>query len=427
MIDIGFGITCVFTVEKFNKDGIVTYRGEPFFNTVLDCGLLSMYTETVQTLTTFVNVGTGYDTPSVEQTGLTSFSYATNTMYSSPTCGTEYFPELYTKMIRVYQFSIGTCTGDFTEVGLSKTSNTTYFNRQLFRDADGNQIIVRVASDEGLRITAEIRLYCDPYLTPFSKIFKLDLKGATSGTLTLSNGIKQNTFTYSQISTVSGIKTYLNGSSFENTGTVLFVTGDITNGFIIYITPRRNSDFNLSIVSHTLIGGLGEPELFILQEYDVACKKYGSISLNDETNEINTEYEFYTTIGFAGITLPGFTTANVITEWAYYANSGVNYYFLRYGKISDLQALVQIGSASKTTTENTVIEEPELGKNYVIKKFYYAPTKLGTGQINVENITMLYNSAYMYITTFSDPSSIAVTDIEEFEIVVKISWGRYES
>jgi hypothetical protein len=108
----------------------------------------------------FINVGTGSSTPTVGQSGLDSFLASTNSYYSKTRNGQTTDPA-YQSFFVVYEFAIGSCTGNLTELGISVDSNTDYFNRQLFKDASDNPTTITVRDSEGLRITAEIFLYAD--------------------------------------------------------------------------------------------------------------------------------------------------------------------------------------------------------------------------------------------------------------------------
>jgi len=155
-------ISCYFQVEKFKADGTITYKGPKFHNTILDVGLDLFANDDLYRIIRYCNVGSGSSTPVQGQSGLDSFVASVEdseeNIYSVSHHTTNTDPLHYGKE-ETREFSIGTCTGNLTEVGLSKESNSDYFNRQLFRDVSDNPITITVASDEGLRVTFDIKVY----------------------------------------------------------------------------------------------------------------------------------------------------------------------------------------------------------------------------------------------------------------------------
>lgn len=49
-------VTGIFQIEKFKEDGTITYRGEPFHNLVLNNGLLSLCSYTLNAMCSYVNL-----------------------------------------------------------------------------------------------------------------------------------------------------------------------------------------------------------------------------------------------------------------------------------------------------------------------------------------------------------------------------------
>lgn len=152
-------LDCVFTVQKFNASGIV-YQGKPFHNLILDVGLDQFAGNSMRNLTRWMNVGDDNTAPAVSQNGLLSHVASTDNTYETNESGQAIDPA-HTSRIVTREFAIGSCTGNLTEVGLSVSENDNYFNRQLFRDEAGDPTTITVLSDEGLRVTAELRIYSD--------------------------------------------------------------------------------------------------------------------------------------------------------------------------------------------------------------------------------------------------------------------------
>lgn len=163
-------VGCTFQAQKFRSDGTITHQGPEFHNTVLDVGLDKLAVHRVGLVggtgswnnnASTINVGTGSSVPAQGQSGLDSYLASTSSIYGSSTSGYDIADPIHRWSKSTYEFAIGSCTGNLTEVGLSKEDNTDYFNRQLFRDELGDPVTITVASDEGLRVTCTLYLYGD--------------------------------------------------------------------------------------------------------------------------------------------------------------------------------------------------------------------------------------------------------------------------
>lgn len=156
-------VGCIFKVQKFKEDGTITYDGEPFHNIVLDSGLDAMYNTSIYNLTQRLHVGVSGVAVSGTNTSLfDEITYLDNTSYSYSGDDLSGLP--YARLTKTWNFSVGSVTGDLKELGLSSTSNV-FFNRQLFLDSYGDPITITVLEDEGLRVSADIRMYGDMSIT----------------------------------------------------------------------------------------------------------------------------------------------------------------------------------------------------------------------------------------------------------------------
>jgi len=154
-----FRVGCVFQVEKYRSDGTITYKGPLFNNIVLDVGLDSWSGDQLDGLTDQLNVGTGSSEPSTGQTGLDSYTASTDTILDSSYTYDETADPVYVSLWRKWEFPIGSCTGNLTELGLSNSDGGNYFNRQLFRDEYGDPVTITVLDDEGLRVDGTVFVY----------------------------------------------------------------------------------------------------------------------------------------------------------------------------------------------------------------------------------------------------------------------------
>ena len=153
-----FRVGCVFQVEKYRSDGTITYKGPLFNNIVLDIGLDAWGSDTLSDISSGLNVGTGSSEPSTGQTGLDSYIARTDTILDSSHTYDETADPVYISLWRKWEFPIGSCTGNLTELGLSHRDGY-YFNRQLFRDEYGNPVTITVLDDEGLRVDGTVFVY----------------------------------------------------------------------------------------------------------------------------------------------------------------------------------------------------------------------------------------------------------------------------
>lgn len=165
-----FKVGCTFQAQKFRNDGTITYQGPTFHNLVLDTGLDAMADYAYRLankeaagngVASWINVGEGSATPAVTQTGLSSYLASSGSTYGSISGGYEATSPRHKWQEAVFEFAVGSCVGNLTEVGLSSGENTGYFNRQLFKDEEGSPTTITVLSDEGLRIATKLFLYGD--------------------------------------------------------------------------------------------------------------------------------------------------------------------------------------------------------------------------------------------------------------------------
>ena len=158
-----FRVGCVFQVEKYRSDGTITYKGPLFNNIVLDVGLDSWsdieLSDQYGGLAYRLNVGTGSSEPSTGQTGLDSYTASTDTILDRSYTYDETADPVYVSLWRKWEFPIGSCTGNLTELGFSTAQGGAYFNRQLFRDEYGDPVTITVLDDEGLRVDGTVFVY----------------------------------------------------------------------------------------------------------------------------------------------------------------------------------------------------------------------------------------------------------------------------
>lgn len=193
-------VGCVFRVQKFKKDGTITYDGPEFHNTVLDQALNKMENTSIHDLTKRCHVGTNGSQVYTSNEGLLEpIAHVEDT---GATYGGEDETSLpYAYKRREWLFDEGDAEGDLKEVGLS-TTDDFFFNRQLFKDSEGNDTTITVESDEGLRIFTEVRLYGGMNITDEETgSFEFNSEASdgtvTSGTISYTMKIDGSAFTTS--------------------------------------------------------------------------------------------------------------------------------------------------------------------------------------------------------------------------------------
>lgn len=206
-----FSVGAIFWVEKFKADGTITQKLGPFHNLVVDNGLDGLANYSLEEMTRRCHVGTGNTAPTISDTGLDSSLTSTTSVYTAWDFGGSASVGViaYAYGTRTFSFSIGSVTGNLAEVGLSYNNGPSYtfFNRQLFLDDLGNPTTITVLADEGLRVTAEVRVYSD---------------------LTYNDGTDADTFTFDDDGTpeANGWTRYVYGTGWSS--------GYLAGGRVVY-------------------------------------------------------------------------------------------------------------------------------------------------------------------------------------------------
>lgn len=406
-IESNLAVSAFFEIEKFNSHNEITYSGKPFENMVLDSAKLGLFTYTLSQYSAYLNLGSDNTVPDGSQTRLLARTYSTNNIFNSQsTQGLNYFDPYYIFIKKTFQFNIGTCTGTHREIGLSVSNNSNYFNRQLIKDGNGDPMDLVVAADEGLRITVEIRLTTDQSKL-FAQIYKLDLKGATAGSIVFQSGAGTKTITLAAMIAQQDYHVEGNLRTYPLTGNYSLQTNlddiipeivhchtDVDGKILIFIKHGRFESIPLTIQSHTLTGGSGSPEITERQAFlPPVVKTHDHL---DETTGQTTQLSYYI---FPII----FTSSTVLGGFGNGWSSGYNWNYSM--KTMDMGlGLVGAGAA----TSGSVISEPTTNNLIKEKQSYWAPGKLGSGTIVFDSFTLgsLYN--LKFLTPFS------VVDTEEF-------------
>lgn len=431
-LDVNMGITGVFSFEKFNKDGVVETIN-PFKNTVLDSGLLLLASKSIKNLMTYVNVGNGSDAVDVTQTGLTGgIKKSTNVVYNSVNGFSYSRFYKYVSYYRTFQFAIGTVTGIFREVGLSLDNNSSYLNRQLLKNDAGEEIAVVVAEDEGLRISAEVRVYLDPSINVYSEIYFLNIFGATSGNIVLRSLTQTLSIPYATLNDAELFKKILcTFSAGVDCVTNIEYWSDGT--IVIFTHPQNSFSLELSIESHTLIGGSNPPVMTLQQAFGNSKKKFFIDFTDITTGGVESkEVDLYPSIIKYSLPTNNITnksTANTYGDnympWGYIKDGNYLSYFSlnehRFGAIRSSGALVGLSSS-------TITKPATLGDSSFEIVSYYAPGALGTGgqELKAIGVHFRWDDTVTRLFVFVFKDIITIKDIESFTFKFKVSWGRYE-
>ena len=187
-------VGCYFQVEKYRADGTTTYCGPWFANTVLNVGLDSLAGRRNLvpgggdlSAVNRINVGTGTSEPATTNTGLDNFLASTGSLYGSLSVDHSVGDiaaslPAWKSFQQTFAFAIGFTGGNvnLTELGLSNASNSSYFNRQLFRDENNDPTVIQVQDDEGLRVTVRVVIYA-PMAVDETDTGLADINGASKG------------------------------------------------------------------------------------------------------------------------------------------------------------------------------------------------------------------------------------------------------
>lgn len=157
------GIRGRFGFEKIHaRTGLVTQSGS-FDNLITDAGLNALGTTMMSNLVEYVAVGTGSTAPAFAdvqlqaEVGRTNASGGFTNAYGYDTTDPAKPFHWYRK---VFLFTEAQANGNLTELGLfNAAGGGILWNRQLFRDANGNPTVITKTADEQLKLFYEWRLY----------------------------------------------------------------------------------------------------------------------------------------------------------------------------------------------------------------------------------------------------------------------------
>ena len=394
-------VECYFSASKFNAKGEITPLTGTFKNTVLTCGIMSLYENSIEDMTAFINIGTGNTLPANEQVGLVTFAHASDNKIDTKALFNE-DPKANLKVTKVFRFDIGTCTGDFTEVGLSKANNSTYLNRQLFKNIGGEAITINIAEDEGLLLTVEIKIFLDPNIAMIGEVLTLDLKDAVGGNFTLAVDGSEETdpINYEQFSVgtaeiLAAVKTLIDPDL------VVGVTGTLADGFDITFLPLAGQT-SLAIGTNNLTGNTEDPTITV----KTANPKLPiTFNLNDidsgQTTVMKLNRSFPLNIsdsvwGLSEVTNPLYTSS--ASEWYYEINS--------------------------KTPSNTQRTPPAENTPEVTDVCLWAPGRISdAATFNFHTILVKLGTKTIYEYRLVD--DITILNTEEIKFTFKRGWGRW--
>lgn len=421
-------VGATFQLEKFKEDGTITYVGEPFNNTILDSALLELNSYSIYAMGAYINLGSSNVAVSESQTGLVARTYSTNAIFNSQAFLTFSHDPDYVGFKRTFQFNIGTCAGTHREIGVSRSNNANYLNRQLIKDAQGNPMDLVIAADEGVRISVEVRVGFENF-KPYSQIYKLDLNGATAGTITFQKGASTKTITWANLTSENTLfggysiptKNFINFivdlNTLDTTTPVVQVIKDPADGkYLIMCNPENASDMGLSIASNTLTGGAGAPTLTQVQVFESQIVT-GTFNHTNETTSQVTPINFQITpvCKRAGLWNDNHGFWGTYVEWLAGLRQINAWYFGAVGG----------NAASSGSTEETVYDSTNVKRTK--RKIYWAPGALNTGTVTITQFVIgvgggYYDPGTLFKITLNP--GITIENIDEFEVTYNLFWGR---
>lgn len=162
---IQIGVKGWVEVRLINREGKVVHEHTQD-NLILDKGLNYILSSLrAEKIHLYVAVGTGSSTPTPTQTALDAEVARTNaTLSAGPDIEITALADGYYRISRTRTFDYNQANGNLTEFGASETT-TGVNTRELFRDANGNPIVITKTSNERLVITYHIEVMFSPVVS----------------------------------------------------------------------------------------------------------------------------------------------------------------------------------------------------------------------------------------------------------------------
>lgn len=232
---VGISADFDITLRTVDVEGNILSERTPIRNCpnlITDLGMDAFGIQSFSTFSAYCHVGTGNTTPSFTDTQLVAKRKHTNTYAVGDGARAWKGDSSYTKIYtRVYQFAVGTASGDLTEIGISHNT-TTVNTRALLKDAFGDPTTVHVAADEILIVTYRLNFTpstADSTLVATQKgtEYTLTLRPSNLNTMTLN---EDGSWGYSMTAFTRGIYVpYYYGSSSALGGVTGLPAGSKTN------------------------------------------------------------------------------------------------------------------------------------------------------------------------------------------------------
>ena len=183
IIELKSELEGIIKLEIIKEDGTLKEAeglNIPFMNLITDAGLNYIKDNTpITTACAYCKVGTSFAIPTVSDTTLGS---QTGSISQAGTTATsiQYTTEpYYSEHTKVYTFTIGSVSGNLTEIGFfdSPSPSGTMWSRSLIKDSGGNPTTLTLLATEQLRVTYTVRRYIPASLTGS---FTLNTNGTNS-------------------------------------------------------------------------------------------------------------------------------------------------------------------------------------------------------------------------------------------------------
>lgn len=396
-------LDCIFIPQKYTEEGIV-WTGEPIHNMVLDNGLLKLFTRSVDEMTSFINIGNSAVATAADQTGLLGFLFSSGTIVSE-TPSLQTVPYKHLQINKVFSFAIGSCTGEFAEVGLSRLSNEDYYNRQIFKNGGGDPIVISIAANEGLILTAQLKMYFDPNICRVGEKLELDVNGATAGTVTFHRGsaastpvtiVNDNTIAAALLDAVEEL---VDPDLIVGVTPTLDGAGPGIDYWTIEFKPLAGIT-GLSITFADLVGNTGDPTITVdtANPRTAATWTFTDITGSTTTTVHTNKSEPLTGTGvWVDATLNNPLYAKSFANWTYKINN-------------------QLPDVVNRT-------DPTISSFQVTDVCTWLPTKISGTTYNVKGLKSYYDDKEMYEFRFVE--SLPLENTEEMTLSFRRSWGRW--
>ena len=244
-----------------------------FKNVILNQGLDRLGQQAA--VVSHAHVGTGTTTPSITQTGLTTFLAAVthNPSYASSTVN-EGAPNYSALLTYTYPFAQGAVVGNVTEVGVGwATTGNNLFSRALILDGSGNPTTLSITAIDQLTVYYRIRIF--PPLTDTTGTltiggtpYNYTLRVANVANFANNLFLLGSNFPYPYNSYIYGAGSNLGAITGMPSGTASSSNTNVSQAAYTTGTYYRDATWTWSVSTGNAVGGIQAIRFGYIQSYE---------------------------------------------------------------------------------------------------------------------------------------------------------------